>query len=332
MCLPGSCPSSHLMRNRLASLNYPHERVLLARTKLAYVHLRNLISDAKRDRAARVFGYVAIWLPDELVLLYMQEGELVNATVNDGESSSVVPIANALERVPAGPEYGEVCFHEADDEQLACMYSTHAMAAEAWPPELNPQDPAALFPYLMATTYDGILEVVIDGHVNFLVLRDGAVERGFLSGPSRDYAAAGFHDIFAMTPASVRRWPVPPPLPVQAAPALIQAYRELTTDLVWRLEQGGKESAPVLAEQARITLLPSHPVLDAFRVREGVVHDPVTDTDTLTAAVAAWVSEIMWAGGDLENVGAEDCLRELTKERRHVFQSAGFFERLPWAV
>ena len=52
------------MRNRLASLRYPHERVLLARTKLAYVHLRNLISDAKRDRAARVFGYVAIWLPD----------------------------------------------------------------------------------------------------------------------------------------------------------------------------------------------------------------------------------------------------------------------------
>ena len=320
------------MRNRLASLRYPHERVLLARTKLAYVHLRNLISDAKRDRAARVFGYVAIWLPDELVLLYMQEGELVNATVSDGQAASVVPIASALERVPAGPEYGEICFHEADDEQLACMYSTHATPAEAWPPELDPQNPAALFPYLMATTYDGILEVIIDGDVNYLVLRDGAVERGFFSGASRDFGDAGFPDVFAMTPTSVQRWPVPPPLPVQAQPALIQAYRELTTDLVYRLEASGKESAPVLAEQARITLLPNHPVLDAFRVREGVVHDPITDTDTLTSAVAAWVSEIMWAGGDLEDVGVEACLRELTKERRHVFQSAGFFERLPWTV
>ena len=30
---------------------FPHERVLLPRTKLAYVHLPNLLSDAKRDRS-----------------------------------------------------------------------------------------------------------------------------------------------------------------------------------------------------------------------------------------------------------------------------------------
>ena len=30
-----------------------HSRVLLPRTRLAYVHLRNLLTDAKRDRAAR---------------------------------------------------------------------------------------------------------------------------------------------------------------------------------------------------------------------------------------------------------------------------------------
>ena len=62
-----------------ARLRYPHGRVLLARTKLAYVHLRNLISDAKRDRTARVAGYVAIWLPEEFILLFLQDGEVVNA-------------------------------------------------------------------------------------------------------------------------------------------------------------------------------------------------------------------------------------------------------------
>ena len=44
-------------------LRFPVQRVLLPRTRLAYIHLGNLLSDAKRDRAARVFGYVAIWLP-----------------------------------------------------------------------------------------------------------------------------------------------------------------------------------------------------------------------------------------------------------------------------
>jgi len=34
------------MPQALAGLRFPHERILLPRTKLAYVHLRNLLIDA----------------------------------------------------------------------------------------------------------------------------------------------------------------------------------------------------------------------------------------------------------------------------------------------
>ena len=47
----------------VAGLRFPHSRVMLPRTRLAYVHLRNLLTDAKRDRSARLSGYVAVWLP-----------------------------------------------------------------------------------------------------------------------------------------------------------------------------------------------------------------------------------------------------------------------------
>src|SRR5215210_8327772 len=76
----GPPPLPARMPLNAAGLRFPHDRVLLARTKLAYVHLRNLLTDAKRDRAARVFGYVAIWLPEGILVLYLQEGEVVNAT------------------------------------------------------------------------------------------------------------------------------------------------------------------------------------------------------------------------------------------------------------
>ena len=66
-----------------ASLRFPYSRVLLPRTRLAYIHLRNLLTDAKRDRAARISGYVAISLLDELVILYLLRGELANASVRD---------------------------------------------------------------------------------------------------------------------------------------------------------------------------------------------------------------------------------------------------------
>src|SRR3954471_8323035 len=94
----------------LAGLRYPFTRVLLPRTRLAYIHLRNLLTDAKRDRSARISGYVAIWLPEEFLVLYLQKGELVNATVSDGKTFTGIAINAAVEKVPTEPEYGEICF------------------------------------------------------------------------------------------------------------------------------------------------------------------------------------------------------------------------------
>src|SRR5215212_3380004 len=96
-----------------ASLRFPYTRVLLPRTRLAYVHLRNLLTDAKRDRSARISGYVAISLPDELVILYLLRGEVANATVHDAHRSEAIAIASALEKIPGAPEYGEIVFNEA---------------------------------------------------------------------------------------------------------------------------------------------------------------------------------------------------------------------------
>src|SRR5918996_3998465 len=98
-----------------AGLRFPFARVLLPRTRLAYIHLRNLLTDAKRDRAARISGYVAIWLPEEFVMLFMHDGEVVNASMREKGVSSVIAIAKALEMVPHEPEYGEICFHEAEE-------------------------------------------------------------------------------------------------------------------------------------------------------------------------------------------------------------------------
>src|SRR5690348_741057 len=135
-----SFPSRFAMHHHVAGLRYPHARVLLPRTRLAYIHLRNLLTDAKRDRAARISGYVAISLPDELVILYLLRGEVANATVCDARGSHAVAIANAIDKVPHEPEYGEISFHEADVEQLACMFAAEAMPPEPWPEGMNPQD------------------------------------------------------------------------------------------------------------------------------------------------------------------------------------------------
>ena len=320
----------------VAGLRFPHSRVMLPRTRLAYIHLRNLLTDAKRDRAARLTAYVAVWLPEEFVVLYMQRGEVVNATMVDKNGSRALAIASALERIPTEPEYGEICFHEADAEQLASMFLSQTRASDPWPSDLKVNDPAVLFPFLMSVMFDGVLEIVCDGSVNYLVFRAGAVERAFLAMQATGSIVERVAKLFAqgskIDEARFRRWPAIEPLPVQAPKELVSAYRELANALVQRLTADGRDGAPAIAEQARQNLLKTHPDLEYFSIGKKSPREPIADTARITSAVASWLKEIIFAAADHTGTPPETILKDLTWERRHMFQSAGFYEKMPWKV
>ena len=124
----------------------------------------------------------------------------------------------------------------------------------------------------------------------------------------------------------------PGPLPVQAPTGLVQAYRDLATQLVLRLVADGRESAPAIAEHARQTLLTAHPSLDGLSFSGRPPRAVVADATDLTGAIAALINELLWTATDQEGNGPEEMLRELTHERRHLFQSAGLFDRISWKL
>jgi hypothetical protein len=318
-------------------LHFPSLRELLPRTKLAYVHLKNLLTDAKRDRSARVSGYVAIWLPEELLVLYLQRGELVNATHHDGTGFQPIAIGSAVDMIPAEPEYGEITFCEAEDEQLACMFASQTQPPEPFPPELRASDPSALFPYLISCSFDGMVEIVVEGAVNYLVFQDGQVVRAYLADSGRGTLVERVARLFdrerLALHVAVRRWGMPAPLPVQAATGLVRAYRDLTTSLVLRLVADGREGAPAIAEHARQMLVSTHPALEGFSFNGRAPRAVVADAASLTAAVAALINELLWTAGDQSaSSGPAEILRDLTHERRHLFQSAGLFDLMSWKV
>jgi hypothetical protein len=322
------------MTPRAYSLRYPVDRALLRRTRLAYVHLRNLLTDAKRDRTARVYGYVVVWLPEELLMLFLQEGEVVNATATtDGLRFRSLPISEAVASVPNAAELGEICFHTADDEQLATMYWTQTHEVLAWPAELVLHDAHAVRAYLHATVHDGVVEVQADGGVNYLMLRQGELARGYFADRAEGTPDQRLRGLLQPDrQAIVRLWSVPPSLPVQAPPALIQAYRDLMAAVVKRLVESGTHGAPAVAEQARQILAERHQALERFSLQHPNPRDPVADTPLLSAAIGAWLAELLWAATPADGTTPEQLIADLTRDRRHVFQSAGLYESLPWKV
>jgi hypothetical protein len=318
------------------ALRYPAKRVLLQRTRLAYVHLGHLLTDAKRDRSARVYGYVAVWLPEELITLYLEEGEVVNATTtHDGVAFTPIAISDAVGRVPSSAEYGSICFHEASDEQLDTMYATQTGNPLSWPRELILDDGDAMLAFLYATMHDGAVEIQADGSVHYIMISSGSPVRGYFAdgrpGDLVGHVKTLLGDTGHAARPEVRLWPRPDALPAQASPALIQAYRDLVAALVTRLADGGVDDASSVVERARHDQIPQYPLLERFSLRMPTVRDPVTDTATLTMAIAAWIGDALQGeAGATADPG--QALRDLTASRRHMFQAAGLYDALPWKL
>ena len=60
--------------------------------------------------------------------------------------------------------------------------------------------------------------------------------------------------------------------------------------------------------------------------------DPVTETPALTSAIGSWIGEVLWTVVPQDGATPARLIGEVARDRRHMFQSAGLFEALPWKV
>ena len=99
--------------------------------------------------------------------------------------------------------------------------------------------------------------------------------------------------------------------------------------MVARFEKEGAQNAAEFVEAARRQHVAKYALLERFSPSMPTVRDPVTDTETLTAALAAWMADALRAGAS-SGLEPEAALKELTVARRHMFNAAGLFDALPW--
>ena len=313
---------------------------LLPRTRLAYVHLRNLLTDAKRDRAARVSGYVAISLPEELVVLYLLGGEVVNATHARRRRRSGRSRSRTRSRwCRAEPEYGEICFHEAEDEQLACMFASadrraRAVAAGA----ARRSDPAALFPYLMR---DDVRRRGRDhrrrtrelSRLPERTVARALSRRAGITGTLVERVAQALRRERPALHVQVRRWGVPAPLRCRRRRRWSRRIAISPTSLVQRLVDRRRDerardrrARAAEARRRRIRCSTASRFTDARAEPSG--RRRVADRGGRRVDPRGDVG----GGRSAARRSPDDMLRELTCERRHMFQSAGLFDRMPWKV
>ncbi|HEY6807839.1 MAG TPA: hypothetical protein VI160_03535 [Gemmatimonadales bacterium] len=323
---------------RLAELRFPQVNRLIHRTRLAFIHLDNLLAFAKRDRDGRVDGYITAHLPDECLLLFFRKGEAVNAASMDTGGRKVVTITEALRRMRAEIERGELTYCAAPMEQLAWMYESCAVPVT--PRLVDAQQPEALFPVLAEEKADGVLELISNGRVSYVRFDHGRFVGGYwCEKPDALPVPKYIESLFQPGPdggapaLSAALFPYTAELPAQAAHALINTYRELYWRIVDAVEQEFPGEGKKRAQKVATALAATHSALAVVSVpRAADTPDAVVRPDELSAALADWARQLL-EGCEIMMPGvAVKALREATREHRYVLQAAGFYGGLPWQV
>lgn len=323
---------------RLGELRFPASRVHIARTRLAYIHLDNLLHFAKIDRDGRIDGYIAAYLPDEVALLFLQRGEVTTAAAFTGSGRQVLPISTVLKRMRDEMERGEIAYVEAPLMQLAWMYES--CLGEAVPRPIVANDPPRLFQALQHERYSGILELISDGRVNYFRLEEGRYATGFFSDKTEGMPIPKYVEGLFAPHADGERpslaacaFPARTEIPPQAPPPLIECYRDLYQRIVESAERRVSGEARGRATKARDTLVGTHVALIALATPVEREPQPLVATpEELTAALADWTHRLL---DELEIIApgvAAEVLAEATREQRFMLQKAGYFSRLPWPV
>ncbi len=323
---------------RLAELKFPATRVHISATRVLFVHLDNLLHFAKVDRDGRVDGYVAASLPDELVLLFLRGGQLVTAAAVTPLGRLVLPIATALGNIRQEAERGELSYCDAPFEQLAWMYQS--CAAPAAPRAVEAVKPESLFPELQREQYTGVVELIRDGQVNYLRFEKGQYAGGYFFGRADDTSVAQHVSrMFARdakgNPPDVAAalFPHAEDLPHQAAPELIQTYREVFWSIATVADREVSGEAIKHVHRLRDLVTNVHPSMEAIGLPlDRDAKEIVATESELTLGLAEWASQLL---EHLEIVApgiAHTVLKEATADHRFLLQRAAFYDRLPWTV
>ncbi|HLL46023.1 MAG TPA: hypothetical protein VK399_04920 [Longimicrobiaceae bacterium] len=278
---------------------FPHDVAYLPQTKLSYVNLPGLLSDGKRDRTARVPGFVAVQLGDRCYLIFLRDGEPFHAARIEPGRREPVALAEVLRVVGTESERGEggqIAYLGATEAQLQVMLATLVQRPLPWTGGEDARRPDCLFPALRGRTFNGVVELS-DGRAHqYLVFENGGFRTGYFC--RRD-----------------------PAVPVG------DLVRSVFTEAGEALSVGLYAGLGELPEQAG-------PEVEAFVLtEEGRVRgDPVATPRTLTDGVAEWVTEALIVAAERFAVDPAEVVERVARDSRFVLAEQGFFARLPWAV
>ncbi|MGH7475543.1 MAG: hypothetical protein ACRELD_04585 [Longimicrobiales bacterium] len=316
---------------------FPRQTAVVERTHLRYINLPNILNDAKTDRAARITGFVSLFLGREVWWILIERGEPLTAARLREEQREIVPIEDVLDAARREQERADLAYYHVTEAQLAAMYATVASQPLFQAPEGDMGRPGQLFGALQQRAFEGVLELRGTRAVHYVTFEAGRVRQLYLAGqlPGESRERALERIFFAPEREPLQAWCYAPvsAISAQAPLALVTLYRRIVHELV---EHSGSGDAVGWFRIGLQRAAVEYPELAGITLEEtGEVHsgaEGVASADRLTAAYGAWIGAALQSGASAGAFDPAELVERVTRQHRFALERQGFYQRLPWPV
>ncbi len=153
-------------------------------TRLEFINLDNVLSAPKRERAHRISGYISIIYPDTVELIFLKEGEPINAARISQTERKIVPITEVLEKAKKATS-GMLSEYATDEIMVNLIISSIVIQPIKTNVDFSRLQPKVFIDKLKTTKFSGFIWVTSGIEESFIHFVEGEIKGCYVAGSAK---------------------------------------------------------------------------------------------------------------------------------------------------
>lgn len=213
-------------------MRFPLGRPIIENTRLEFINLNNVLTAAKRERAHRIIGYIAIFYHDISELIFLNQGEPFNAARITPDKRHIVPISEIVDKARKATS-GILSEYVTDEELLKMMISSITQPPLKSNVDFTRIQPRIFIERLKSTKFNGFIWMRTGLEESFVQFAAGSIPGCYLAGRPDQVPEDDIYPVIARPETRVSIFDrIGKVIDEQATPAQVDMFCKIFTTLL----------------------------------------------------------------------------------------------------
>lgn len=311
-------------------MKFPKGRPLLENTRLEFINLDNVLSAAKRERAHRISGYIAIIYPESVEYIFLKQGEPFNAAFTSQKQRKIIPISEVVEKAKKATS-GILSEYATDELLVNLIISTFVLEPLKANVDFSRLQPKIFIDKMKSTKFSGFIWVRSGFEESFIHFTEGALTGCYVSGSNKKLEDANEIVNFLMKPkikVSIFDH-IEESTITQATPAQVDMFCKIFSTLLTKYARPIGEALVLKTFNiAKETVQKEFPFIEKFTIGKDmkITGKVVIEPQIFAQGMARWFDLIYESFSTFLGKESEVIAKKVLNDYRFALKSLKFFD------